>query len=238
MDRLIFCIFISTLVSSCIPQMETVDHQDQQVNAEDFESSAIYQQLSTTYTGQQTLNDVNNLKNSGYTLTLQRLSLSEIQAQNGHTGGGFTISGTAITIFINNSLTGSELTHAFAHEVSHAKDDIEVYNFLEQRTYIKTAAEDFVSRYNIGLNNFDSRTIQYVLGTLFCSEVRAYNKNQRLADEGLQTSQFAHGSSLPQYIDEHYIYRFGTHYGSNASAMASWCLSKSSMNEIQNLLGW
>jgi len=68
--------------------------------------------------------------------------------------------------------------------------------------------------------------------------MRAYTTNQLLASEGLPTSNFVKGSGLAQFIDQNYIYRFGTQYGSNASAMGSWCLSQSSMRNIQYNLIW
>ena len=208
-------------------------------NSANVDINAVNQQLSKVSSGQQTLNDMNSLKNNGYNIQIQFASQSELQAMNGHTGGGYKITGNTITLYIYNSLSTQEQAHVVAHEMVHVKDDLQIDSVLNQYPNVKSAAENFVSRYSIaGINSFDQNVVSYVLGTLFCTEARAYTKNQLLANEGLSTENFAKGTSLPQFIDQNYISRFGTQYGSNANSMSSWCLSKSSMTDIQYQLVW
>ena len=236
---LIVAVFSALLTSSCIPQMEKGNGQTVTANSGNVDIDVINQQLSKVSTGQQTLNDMNSLKNSGFNIQIQFASQAELQAMNGHTGGGFKILGNTITIFINNTLSSQEQAHVIAHEMVHVKDDQQIDSVLNQYPNVKSAAEDFVSRYSTsGINSFDQRVVSYVLGTLFCTEARAYTKNQLLANEGLSTENFAKGASLPQFIDQNYISRFGTQYGSNANSMSAWCLSKNSMTDIQNHLVW
>lgn len=226
-------------LTSCIPQMEKADGTTSEIIQNSANIDEINSQLSKTSAGIQTLNDMNGLKNSGYSIQIQLLSTTEIQKYNGHSGGGYSISGNNITVYLNNTLSSEEQAHALAHEIVHVKDDLVIQSTMAQYSYVKSNAEDFVSRYKtIGTNSFDQRVANYVLGTLFCTEMRAYTKNQQLYNQGLNTNNFAKGSGLAQYIDQNYIYRFGTQYGANASAMGSWCLNQSSMNSIQNNLIW
>ncbi|OFZ31739.1 MAG: hypothetical protein A2622_03995 [Bdellovibrionales bacterium RIFCSPHIGHO2_01_FULL_40_29] len=202
-------------------------------------SDAINQQLSKTSTGQQTLNSMNALVNRGYTIQIQLLSQAEIQNINGHSGGGYKIDGNTVSIYLNNALSITDQSHAVAHEVVHINDDLEIDQFLIQYPHVKSSSEDLITRYKTtSLSSFDERVISYVIGTLFCAEARAYTINQQLANEGLNTELFAKGNTLPQFIDQNYISRFGTQYGSNANAMSAWCLSQSSMTDIQYQYIW
>lgn len=238
-NTMIYFLLLSILMTSCIPQMEKADGTTSDAIQTSASIDSINQQLVKTSTGSQTINDMNNLKNSGYVMQIQLVSTSEIQNMNGHTGGGYRILGNSITVYLNNTLTTEEQAHALAHEIVHIKDDFVVQQFMNQYSYVKSNAEDFVAKYKTtNLSSFDQRVVNYVLGTLFCTETRAYTINQQLYNEGLNTVNFAKGSGLPQFIDQNYIYRFGTQYGQNASAMASWCLNKNSMNSIQSGLIW
>lgn len=195
--------------------------------------------LSNTSTGSQAVSDLNSLRSQGYTFSYLSVSSSDIQDINGHNGGGYKMTGSSITIFINNTLSTQEQTHVIAHELVHIKDELETDQFLHSYPYVSSAAQNFVSNYKSqGISSFDSRVISHVLGTLFCTETRAYSRNQQLANEGLSTNYFAHGAALAQFIDKTYIARFGTSYGASADSMASWCLSNSSMTQIQSQLIW
>jgi hypothetical protein len=229
-------ILLALLAPSCIPQMEKGSGQAVITNSGNVDQDAINQQLVKVSTGQETLNDMTSLKNSGYNIQVQFASQSELQAMNGHTGGGYKISGSTIVLFINNALSTQEQAHVVAHEMVHVKDDLQIDSVLNQYPNVRSAAEDFVSRYRTaGLNSFGEDVISYVLGTVFCAEARAYTKNQQLSNEGLTTENFSKGASLPQFIDQNYISKFGTQYGPNANVMNEWCLSKRS---IQNQLVW
>ncbi len=94
---------------------------------------------------------------------------------------------------------------------------------------MKSKAFSYVKRF---LNTNLIWIISYVLGTLFCTEARAYNRNQQLYNEGLQTDYFAKGTSMAQFIDDNYIGKFGVTYGSTANSMSSWCLNQGSMSHI------
>ncbi len=216
------------MFSGCIPQMEKGSGEVLITNTS-ADITAIGNELSKTSTGQQTVSDMTSLKNQGYTIQVYFVSTAELQAMNGHTGGGYKINGSVISIYINNGLSKEENAHVVAHEMIHVKDDLEIEQFLVQYPNVRSAAENFVRNYKTqSLSSFDQNAVSYVLGTLFCTETRAYTKNQMLLNEGLTTTQFAH-TNLPQFIDENYIYKFGTRYGTSASSMASWCLNKNSM---------
>lgn len=237
--KLFMASVLTLLFTGCPPYEDNSLETQNQEAILSADTALISQQLSKTSTGRQVLNDVQALDYQGYVLKVYLTSEVDIQNLNGHNGGGFRINDRNITIYINNKLNIQEQAHVIAHEVIHIKDDLAVDNFLNQYPYVKSNAEDFVSRYSTtSLSSFDNRVVNYVLGTLFCTEMRAYTKNQQLANEGLATSYFTKGSSLPAFIDENYIYRFKTHYGSNANAMGSWCLSQSSMLTIQSQLVW
>lgn len=204
-----------------------------------LDSSSAESLLSKTSTGNQSLSDLTSLRNQGYTISYLSMGSSDIQSINGHDGGGYKINGAAITIYISNSLSTHEQAHVIAHELVHIKDDLEVDQYLRSYPYVSAVAQNFVNNYKSqGVNNFDQRVVSYVLGTLFCTETRAYSRNQQLASEGLQTNYFAKGSSQAQFIDQKYISKFGVNYGSSANSMASWCLSNSSMTQIQSQLVW
>ncbi|MDG0815591.1 hypothetical protein NWE73_04390 [Bdellovibrio sp. PAP01] len=225
---------LGLLTTGCVPQFEKANG-DLMV----LDSSSAEGLLSKTSTGNQSLGDLTTLRNQGYTISYLSMSSSDIQSVNGHNGGGYKISGSAITIYVSNGLASQEQAHVIAHELVHIKDDLEVDFYLRSYPYVSTASQNFVSTYKTqGVNNFDQRVVSYVLGTLFCTEARAYSRNQQLANEGLQTNFFAKGSSLPQFIDQAYIAKFGVSYGSYANNMASWCLSNSSMTQIQGQLVW
>ena len=155
-------------------------------------------------------------------------------------GGGFQRNGSEIIIHINNSLSETEQAHVVAHELVHVKDDFEIDQFMQNHSYIDSATQDFMKNYQYhGTNSYDSKIVQYVLGTLFCSEVRAYTKNQNLNDQGLITSLFAKGNQLPDFIDQNYMQKFNVSYGqAAATSMQTWCLTFSSMASIQNSLAW
>lgn len=226
------------LVSGCPPKATNTSNPDNQVT-QSADMNAINQQLSKTTTGRQSLAEINYLISKGYTVQTYLMSQSEIQNLNGHSAGGFKINDQSISLYINNTLSIEEQAHVVAHELVHINDDLEIDTFLIRYPHVKSAAEDLVARYNsVGLHSFDQRVISYVLGTLFCTESRAYTRNQQLMNEGLATTQFAKGASLPQYIDQSYILKFGTQYGPNATTMNNWCLSQNSMTNIQNGLVW
>jgi hypothetical protein len=233
--KFIFCI-ISVALTSCIPQMENVDSQS---NQSGIDIAQLNQHLSKTSSGQQTLSDMSSLVNQGYVLNIYLISQADIQSKNGHSGGGFEINDKTISIYVKDGLTTENQAHIVAHEMVHVTDDIKIDQFLQTRSYIESAVKDFLSRYTTtSITSFDQKVVGYTLGTLFCTESKAYTKNQQMHDQGFQTAEFAKGSSLPQYIDQNYIRRFGTNYGANANAMATWCLSQSSMTSIQNQLAW
>lgn len=228
-------VFSGLFTTGCIPQMENVGSGETLVNGAAAEGL-----LSTTSTGSQALGDLQQLRGQGYQVQYQSLNSGELQSLNGHSGGGYKIVGSSITIYLNNSLTStSEQTHVIAHELVHIKDDLETDQYLRSFPYVATASQNFVSNYKTqGVDSFDSRVVSYVLGTLFCTEARAYTRNQQLANENMTTSTFAKGAYLPQFIDQNYIQKFGKSYGASASAMTNWCLTNSSMTQIQRQLIW
>ncbi len=231
--RLLTVVFSIFALVGCPPYSET------KVQTKPDNFSHVESLLSKTFSGQDSISYLNHLRSQGYSISFQLVAASEMTAMNGHSGGGFQRNGSEIIIFANNSLNEVEQAHVVAHELVHIKDDFEVDQFLQYRTDIDSAAQDFVNNYQSrGTNTYDPRLVDYVLGTLFCSEVRAYTKNQNLSDQGLQTSFFAKGNQLPQFVDQNYIRQFNTSYGSSATAMKNWCLSFSSMTNIQNGLAW
>lgn len=229
-----------TLMSSCIPQMESPSGNVNLSSASDADMDTISLQLSKVYSGRQVLNDINALKNNGYTVQFKLASQADLQSLNGHTGGGFTISDTNIIIYINNLISIQEQAHVVAHEMVHILDDKQIESIHKSYPHVRVAAEDFVLRYSTtSINSFNQRVVSYVLGTLFCTEARAYTKNQLLHNEGLYTNVIPiSAATMPQMIDQNYIKRFGTQYGSKASAMFNWCLNQASMTNIQYKLIW
>ena len=195
--------------------------------------------LSKTSTGNESVSYLNQLRSQGYNVQFLLASTAEIDSLNGHGGGGFERKGSQIKIYINDDLSETEQAHIVAHELIHIKDDFEIDQFLQTHSYIDSASEDFIANHqNRGINNFDSKVVNYVLGTLFCTEVRAYTKNQTLNDQGLTSNLFSKANQLPQFVDQNYIYRFNVSYGSSAMSMKNWCLSFNSMSSIQNQLSW
>ncbi len=236
MKKAFFVIILASLLNvGCIPHMEKVEDNSVQL----VDSSSAKSVLSQTSTGKNSLADIERLKNQGYSISYVTLSGSEIQAINGHKGGGYKINGKLITIYINSSLGVQDQAHVIVHELVHIKDDIEIDQSLQSYAYVSSAAQDFVSNYSVkGIGSFDQRVVSYVLGTLFCTEMRAYSQNQQLSNEGTQTSYFAKGNTQAQFIDQNYIVQFGTSYGSSASSMGSWCSNFSTMSQIQSQLVW
>lgn len=231
--QLLSLIMLLCALTGCPPYSET------QVQVQPAAESNIESLLSKTSTGSTSVAYLNQLRNQGYSIKFQFVSSSEINSINGHDGGGFRRNSSEIIIYINNNLSETEQAHVVAHELVHVKDDFEVDQFLQGRSYIDSAAQNFVNNYQYnGTNSYDTKTVSYVLGTLFCSEVRAYTKNQILNDQGLSASLFDKGNQLPQFIDQNYIHQFNVSYGSSATSMKNWCLSFSSMTAIQNSLAW
>lgn len=231
--RLLNLIVVLCALTGCPPYSET------KVQTQPTAESNVESLLSNTSTGNDSIAYLNQLRSQGYSIKFQLISSSEIKSVNGHNGGGFQRNGSEIIIYINNSISETEQAHVVAHELVHVKDDFEVDQFLQSRSYIDSAAQDFINNYQYnGTNSYDSKIVNYVLGTLFCSEVRAYTKNQTLNDQGLNTSLFAKGNQLPQFIDQNYIHQFNVSYGNSANSMKNWCLSFSSMTAIQNNLAW
>jgi len=222
------------ILTGCVPRFEVAGGEVAALDGTRAESL-----LATTSTGHKSLSDLSQLRNQGFAIVYLSVSGGYIQTMNGHGGGGYKIEGKTITIFINKDLPEQEQSHVIAHELVHIKDDLEIDNFLSLYPHVSSAAESFVRNYKAqGVASFDQRVVSYVLGTLFCTEARAYNRNQQLADEGVATGSFAKGDSLPQYIDETYISKFGLTYGSSATSMANWCLGNDSMTQIQKQLVW
>lgn len=221
------------LLTGCPPYSKS-DNQDNTSPVNNLEA-----QLSKTSTGSESLSYLNQLRSAGYNVQFLLASTAEIDSLNGHGGGGFERNGSGIKIFINNGLNETDQAHVVAHELVHIKDDLEIDQFLKTRSYIDSAAQDFIANHQSqGTNNFDSNVVNYVLSTLFCAEIRAYTKNQTLNDQGLRSNLFTKGSQLPQFVDQNYIYQFNVSYGSSATSMKNWCLSYSSMSAIQNQLAW
>ncbi len=231
--RLLTVVFSIFALAGCPP------YSDTKVQGKANSLSNVESLLSKTFSGQDSVAYLNQLRSQGYSISFQLVAGSEINSINGHSGGGFKRNGSEITIYATNSLNENEQAHVAAHELVHIRDDFEVDQFLQYRSDIDSAAQDFVNNYQArGTNSYDSRLVDYVLGTLFCSEIRAYTINQNLSDQGLTTSFFAKGNQLPQFVDQNYIRQFNTSYGNSATAMKNWCLSSSSMTNIQNSLAW
>ena len=194
--------------------------------------------LQTTPAGRQTIADVDTLKTSGYSFDIKLLSTDQLLQKNGHSGGAFDRIQQTITIFINNILSENDQAHVVAHEMVHVLDDLEIDQVLTEHLNIELAVENFLQNYKKQkLSSFDKNVVSYVIGTLFCSESRAYQRNQILNEQGLTSVNFSH-DDIANFIDENYIFSFGTKYGAKAEAMNSWCLSKGSMTEIQKTLIW
>lgn len=226
-------VLLGFFTSGCGPHFKLADPQ-----IVPMDPTAAEGLLSKTLTGNKTVIELNQLRNQGYQISYFFIDSGEIQAMNGHSGGGYKITGNTVSIYINSGLSTQEQAHVIAHEIVHINDDIEIDQFLKSYPYVSTAAQNFVTSYKTkSLDQFDQRAVSYVLGTLFCTEVRAYSRNQQMANEGLPTSYFAKGDSISEFIDQNYIAKFGTSYGASASTMTPGCLG-SSMTQIQRQLVW
>jgi len=200
------------------------------------EVGAVHGMLSKSFTGQEALASMDQLKRSGYPISYQFSTEAEVQSRNGHSGGAFSRNGNEIVIYINRSLNNLDQAHVVLHQLSHIKDDFEIDETLKRYPHVDAAAREYIR--NSGYGPFDYRVSTYVLGTLFCSEARAHYKNQTFQAEGAFSAFVVKGPELAQYIDQNYISKYHTSYGSAAESMKSWCLNRSSMLEIQNALVW
>lgn len=226
--------FLSLNLIGCVPQMENVDSDN--LTASSVNAEAL---LSKTSAGQESLAYLNQLRASGFNVQYQAISEAEMLALNGHNGGGIRRKENEITIYFNNTLDDREKAHVIAHELVHVADGFAIDEYSQNHFYVEAAAKDFVANYKkYGIEAFDRKVVAYTLGSLFCSEVKAYTKNQNLSDQGFSVGNFAKGSGLSQFIDRNYIQRFGTSYGASADQMKTWCLSRGSMSAIQSSLGW
>ncbi len=229
----ILLVSISLVLSGCPPYETT---QTETVNPETVE---IEQELAKTSTGQDSVNYLKSLRQSGTEVKLVYLSTSELAARNGHSGGGFDRVGSKISIFINKEMSLIEKAHTFAHELVHVKDDFEIETMMNSRPDIKSKVENFMKNYKTqGVYSFNSNVSGYVLNTLFCTESRAYTKNAMLSQQGYPTL-LINTTNIGTNINQNYIIKtFNITYGSNAEAMYNWCMKFNSMSQIQERLVW
>jgi hypothetical protein len=204
--------------------------------------SAEEQSLSKTSTGQAILNFKKSLLAQGYSIKTITTSPQQILELNGHPGAAYSITNKSIVIYISSEFDLNTKAHAIAHELFHIKDDLEVQSFLKDYPEINSAAEKFVHDWKsagkkITKNSVvDKKIMNYVLGTLFCSEARAYNFNKTILVEGLKTNAFSNVKSLSQFLDQTYIAPFGTTYGNQAKPMLQKCLAFADMTAVQSEL--
>ncbi len=227
-------ISISLFLTAC-PQKQS-SQDETVVNS----SVQLEKELAKTSTGQDSLNYLKGLRQSGVEVNVSYKSTAELQSINGHTGGSWKKEGNVITIFINNEISINDQTHALAHELVHVKDDAEVEAMENSHPDIKSQVKNFLDNLATqGTQNVDPRVVKYVLSTLFCMETRGYTKNALLNQQGYPSQGITTTGELGAYIDQHYIVQtFHVTYGSNAEAMKTWCLRFNSMTQIQNQLIW
>jgi len=229
----ILLVSISLVLSGCPPYETT------QTETPNQDTVQIEQELAKTSTGQDSINYLNSLRQSGNEVALVYLNTSELVARNGHSGGGYDRAGNKITIFINSEMGLVEKAHVFAHELVHVKDDFDIEAMMNSRSDIKSQVENFMKNYKTqGVNSFSSNVSGYVLNTLFCTESRAYTKNAMLSQQGYPT-QLIDTKNIGTNINQKYIIKtFNITYGSNAEAMYDWCMKFNSMSQIQQHLVW
>lgn len=229
----IILVSISLVLTGCPPYEKT---QNETVNQDTVE---IEQELAKTLTGQDSMNYLNSLRQSGNQISVVYLSTAELVAKNGHSGGGFARTGNNITIFINKDMVLREKTHAFAHELVHVKDDFEIEIMMNSRPDVKLEVENFIKNYKTqGVNSFSGNVSGYVLNTVFCTESRAYTKNALLSKQGYPT-QLINTINIGTDVNQKYIIQtFNQTYGSNSEPMYNWCMQFNSMSQIQQQLIW
>ena len=113
-------ISISLLLTAC-PHKQT--SQNDSANPDTVQ---LEQELAKTSTGQDSVNYLNSLRQSGYQIKIVYLITSELKSKNGHSGGAISRNGQVITIFINKEIALTDQVHVLAHELVHVKDDFEM----------------------------------------------------------------------------------------------------------------
>lgn len=222
-------------------EIKQTDHTDR---AAVTELSAEEQPLSKISTGQTILDYKKKLISEGYSIKIIMASPDQILKMNGHPGAAYTLNDKSIVIYISSEFDLNTKAHAIAHELFHVKDDLEIQNYLKDYPYVNAAAEKFVKDWKAAGKKItknstaDKKVMDYVLGTLFCAEARAYNFNKSLMVQGLKTDAFSNVKSFSRFLDKTYIAPFGTTYGKQAKPMLQKCLGFADMTAIQSEFIW
>jgi hypothetical protein len=227
-------------LTGCIPHMENVGDDSTTVSA--LQQAQLTSTLNNTQSGRGIVSFINQLSAQGHPITISYANATTIQQANGHSGGGYRANGNGYEILILDQLSTQDAAQVLAHEIMHISDEIEIDQATASRPYINQTADQIVKvvlQQNGNINQFPAYEINYVLDTLFCTEVRAYSMNQALVSQGIASNLLNHqDSELGSFIDTNYIQRFGTSFGGNANSMLNWCRGFSSMTSIQQQLMW
>jgi len=159
----------------------------------------------------------NDLSSSGKFRDVKVLFLEpiEIEKRAGHNGGGVRQNPDTkkYEILINQDLADAQKAHAIAHELQHVRDEIAIDKYFESNPDLN-AIGAAVIRGLKGTNRIEfiksnKEKVLFVIGGLFCQERRAYEKNIRLARQGLPFDSSSALTKTGQFIYKQYVAKFG-----------------------------
>ncbi len=199
-----------------------------------------FAKLDTYPTGSTLHQKIYALKNQGVSISFFLQETAELRAlSEAKTAEGYIQSSHGeYKVFLATELDETTLVHVLAHELSHVIDDHEVDQALASHPDIDQMAKSTIQHLAAGeIQTLNPANVTYVLDTLFCSEARAYTKNQLLLQEGLANEKMnLVTSQMAVHIDATYIQRYNTSFGSNSQTLLDWCLRFNSMKDIQQQL--
>ena len=214
-------------------------HADTNFGAMTSESMSEEGLLSTTSTGQQVLEEIELIRSRGYSIQYERVSGEFLQSM-GAKWSAHEVSDRTLRIYIHQDLNLKDRVHAISHEISRAKDQFDIEDYLRNHPEMSDRVNEFWDLYEEkGMSGFDWKVIRFAVGVAACKEVHAFVRNRNLSDEGIRTEKYQKGESVGSYLDEVYFSRFELSLKRLiAKKVVGWCEKYSTMADLQESLSW
>lgn len=230
--------------------LSLLSYQAQRFNVDQFSQLAFKQRLEAA------LNLLND-KKSGIKAVAQilpfgiyrdgidvkALDQAELEAVNGADGGGIRLNEKGrFEILVNEELENHNLAHALAHESLHISDEKESEAYLSKYPRLKEEVAHITTLLYNGESHRafteNPKTTRFVLLSLYCTELRAYEVNEALERDGLMSmNRLLKKVGLSKFIENSYLARYGIGFDRELIAEAHQnCHSHRSFAQYQSEL--